>query len=232
MRVESGAHDDQVGLECGHLGDHDLVEELEPSGAVGPRRHRDVDRRSRRAGIAAVRRVSRARVPRVLVQRRVQHRRVGIEDVLAAVAVMHVDVDDRHARGTCLLSDANRDRRVVEEAESHWQVGVGVMSGRPDHGERRAGLALHHRIGRACGARCSVAAPRRTTRAVQYVSGSNQPPPLYREALHPPDLVLGMDEQGQVTRRLRCFEPRQSGEGRVRGNAVEDRAALDPAAPG
>ena len=32
-----------------------------------------------------------------------------------------------------------------------------------------------------------------------------------------------MDEQGQVTRRFRCFEPRQSGEGRVRGNLVEDR---------
>ena len=50
------------------------------------------------------------------MDRTIKHRRIGPEDVLGAVAVMHVPVEDRHPRGTVLpLCMASRDRGVVKK---------------------------------------------------------------------------------------------------------------------
>ena len=73
----------------------------------------------------------------VLVQRDRQHGRVVEEDLLGAVAVVDVPVDDRHpAEAALALRPARRDRRVVEEAEAHRRVALGVVAGRAQDRER------------------------------------------------------------------------------------------------
>ena len=67
------------------------------------------------------------------------------EDALRAVAVMHVDIEDRDA--LVLAAQALRgDRGVVQEAEAAGHVGIGVMAGRP---AERVGVAraLQHEVG-------------------------------------------------------------------------------------
>ena len=68
-----------------------------------------------------------------------RHARVVVEDVLGAVAVVDVPVDDRHPL-TVGGQLRGADRGVVEQAEPHRPVGEGVMPGRP--GRRERDLAL------------------------------------------------------------------------------------------
>ena len=81
---------------------------------------------------------------RVGMERHRQHVGARVEDALRAIAVMQVDVEDRHARA--LLAQALRgDRRIVEEAEAAGDVGEGVMPGRAAKrvSRRLAGRAPH-----------------------------------------------------------------------------------------
>ena len=71
------------------------------------------------------------------MQRDVQHPRVFVEDVLNAVAVVHVPIQDEHPpRGASLERDARGDRGVVEETETGGTAAIGVVSWRSDDGER------------------------------------------------------------------------------------------------
>jgi hypothetical protein len=86
------------------------------------------------------------------VQRREEDRLIVGDDVLRAVAVVHVPVDDRDAAKAELgLRPARGDCDVVEEAEAHRAVALGVVTGRPR--DREAAVA--HRIDRrARGKQC------------------------------------------------------------------------------
>ena len=80
------------------------------------------------------------------MERHGQHVGARVKDALGAVAVMQVDIEDRHARR--ILAQALRgDRRIVEEAEAAGDVGKGVMPGRAAQRVSR-GLACQHRVGR------------------------------------------------------------------------------------
>ena len=80
-----------------------------------------------------------ARIQRRLVDRREQHGRVGVEDVVRPVAVVDVPVEDRaRARAPCASTRVpRRDRDVVEEAEAHRPRGLGVVAGRASAATRR-----------------------------------------------------------------------------------------------
>ena len=68
---------------------------------------------------------------RVAVQADVEHRRIALEGVLRAVAMMHVEIEDQEALDFVLiLQRARRHRDVIEQAEARGPVGLGVMSGR------------------------------------------------------------------------------------------------------
>ena len=70
------------------------------------------------------------------MQRDEQHAVVLPEDLLRAVAVMHVVVDDRHAADAMLgLHVTGSDGDVVDETEAHRRPGPGVMPRRPHQGE-------------------------------------------------------------------------------------------------
>ena len=61
--------------------------------------------------------------------RHVEHPGVVVEDVLRAIAVMDVPVDDRHA--LALLGQMRRsDGDIVEQTEAHRPVGHGMVPGR------------------------------------------------------------------------------------------------------
>ena len=72
---------------------------------------------------------------------------IGPEDVLGAVAVVHVEIDHRHAFGTmggaCVVGG---DRGLVEEAEAHGAAAFGMMARRAQGAEDIVGLAREHGI--------------------------------------------------------------------------------------
>jgi len=68
--------------------------------------------------LAALAHRSGARIERHFVGRAIHHARIGPEDLLRAVAVMHVEVDDRDPlQAVPLLRVARRDRRIVENRQ-------------------------------------------------------------------------------------------------------------------
>ncbi|CAN5182619.1 hypothetical protein BH10PSE6_BH10PSE6_10790 [soil metagenome] len=86
--------------------------------------------------------VAKRAVRRIGMDRNGQHVGPLEEDALRAVAVMHVDVEDRDA--LVLAAQALRgDRRVVQEAEAAGHVGIGVMPGRPAEGISLARAVQH-----------------------------------------------------------------------------------------
>jgi hypothetical protein len=66
-----------------------------------------------------------------LVARGVEHRRVVLEDVLRAVPVMHVEIDNCDALGAVFpLRLAGDDGNGIDEAEAHRPLEIGVMARR------------------------------------------------------------------------------------------------------
>ena len=76
-----------------------------------------------------------------------KHGRIGVEDVLRAVAVVDVPIGDGDAlHSVFALRIAGRDRDVVEQAEAHAAMGRGVMAGRTHDAECVLRFALHDEI--------------------------------------------------------------------------------------
>nr|WP_228282647.1 hypothetical protein [Rubrobacter tropicus] len=67
----------------------------------------------------------------------VEHGFVGEKDVLGAVAVVDVPVEDGDPLDTAGSCVSGGDRRVVEEAEAHRVTRARVVTRRPDDGEGR-----------------------------------------------------------------------------------------------
>ena len=105
------------------------------------RRERHVDRRAV-AGLGAHLGGSTcARIVGKLVRAEEEHTWVVIEDVLGAVAVVHVEIHDEHPLHTMLLLRPTRgDRHIGKDAEAHPVVDQRMMAGRAD--ERQAVFRL------------------------------------------------------------------------------------------
>jgi hypothetical protein len=81
------------------------------------------------------------------MQRHVPDPRIGVDQILGPVAVVDVPIHDEHARESVLFQrPARGDHDVVDQAESHRDVGACVVSRRPHGCEGR--LALERQ---ACG---------------------------------------------------------------------------------
>ena len=83
---------------------------------------------------------------------RVKHARIVPENLLGAVAVVDVEIHDRHPFGAMDgTGAAGGDGDIVEEAEAHRRRRLGMMAGRA-HGDEGIGdLAGHHLIHRLAG---------------------------------------------------------------------------------
>ena len=85
--------------------------------------------------------------------RAVKDRWVGPEDVLRAVAVVDVEVDDRHPFGAMPpLRVPGRDRRVIEETKAHRGFPLGMVPRRTGRDESVDGPPVHHLVDRQHGA--------------------------------------------------------------------------------
>ena len=104
---------------------------------------------------------------RHLVRRAIHHRFVGPENLLRAVAVMHVEIDDRGAGdAVLLLRIARGDGGIVEQAKAHRPRGLGVMAGRARGDEGVCRLLRQHLVDREDGA--ADRAQRRLERAGRH----------------------------------------------------------------
>jgi hypothetical protein len=100
------------------------------------------------------------------VGREVLHARLALEAVLGAVAVMHVEIEDRHALQAVHVERLpGADGDAVKQTKTHGPLRLGVMAGRTQRTERVGSLAADHRIhggdGRAGGAQRRLARTRR-----------------------------------------------------------------------
>ena len=144
MRVEPGRDDDEVGPEALEPRQDRGLERLaeDVAAVAGPQRRIDDG-----VAVAALGDGAGAGIERHLVGRAVHHRAVAPEDVLRAVAVMDVPVDDRDALGAMrLLRVPGGDRGIVEEAEPHGAGALGVMAGRAHRREGVPGPPRHHLV--------------------------------------------------------------------------------------
>ena len=142
VRIEPGGEGNQLGPELLQRRqpflDHGFPELLGARSC----RERHVVHVARRAVGAAV------RIERVLEDRGHQHLLIALEDVLRAVAVVHVEVDDRDALEAVRVERVARGNRyVIEDAESHRPRAAGVMSRRPHRAEGGIVLSCQHEVG-------------------------------------------------------------------------------------
>jgi hypothetical protein len=143
-RIESGADEQHVRLEPSERGQEHVVEDCHVVGVARTRGKPDVDRRATRPVAAELGRCAAAGVVRELMHRQVEHARVVPEDVLRAVAVVDVPVEDRDARGPRGPRRRRGDRDVVDQAEPHRLRDRRVVPGRPHDRQTVRELALHH----------------------------------------------------------------------------------------
>ncbi len=72
---------------------------------------------------------------------------VGFERGLRAVAVMDVEIDDRHPlEAVHVAGPQGADRGVVEQAETHRPIGFGMVPGRAHRAKGIVGLAGDDRV--------------------------------------------------------------------------------------
>src|SRR5262249_24559140 len=96
---------------------------------------------------ARFRRRASARVEGILVRAKVEDTGVRFEDVLCAVAVVHVPVDDQNVVEPMLLLEiARQNGDIIEQTKTHGAVGLRMVPWRPYSTEHLRHLAAHHRI--------------------------------------------------------------------------------------
>src|SRR5207244_6531378 len=137
VRVESRRDHDEPGGDHAEQREHDLLEEVEVPAVSDPRGQRDVDRRPLAGPFAGVLKGPGARIPRFLMERAEYHRRLRVEDLLGAVSVVDVPIQDEDPpRAVRAERPPGRERGVVEDAEPPAGGGAGVMPRGPEERKR------------------------------------------------------------------------------------------------
>jgi hypothetical protein len=94
-----------------------------------------------------------------------EHFRVAREDVLGAVAVVHVEVEDRDSLDAMRMDRVpGCDGDVVENAETHRARARRVMPRRPHAAERVLDFALHHQVDGEYACACGMQRGRQAVR--------------------------------------------------------------------
>ncbi len=145
-RVEAGRDHHQLRLVTVH-GIRQGMERGQEFPPAGAGRHRPIHRGSEPRAAAGFLPASRPRIPRPLVRAEIEDGTVLVEDLLGAVAVVHVPVDDQHLADAVLpLRISGGDAGVVENAKAHAAFGRGMMSRRTHQAEGIVRLAAEHGV--------------------------------------------------------------------------------------
>ena len=106
--------------------------ELLISGTVG---HRDVIGASFSFALSSLGIFACTGIMGILVRAEVEYGVIFFEDMLGAVSVMDIEINDKHPLVTDLLGIPRADSDIVEYAESHGLVGFGMMTRRTHRAE-------------------------------------------------------------------------------------------------
>jgi hypothetical protein len=136
VAVEAGGDEDEVRRELARDREDDLVERACELGIAEAGGERQVERPAGAGAGADLGDRAGPGIDAVLVRRHVEDARVVLEEMLRAVAVMQVPVDDADAADTRRAQRRRGDGNVVEEAETHRARVLGVMARRTH--ERKA----------------------------------------------------------------------------------------------
>ena len=122
-----------------------------------------------------------------------QHARIVAENVLGAVAMVHVEIDDGDACEPMVLQRVSRrDGNVVEQAEAHRAIARRMVPRRPDAAKSAIRLPVQHQVGgkhRSAGrVQCSVPGMRIHRGVRIQMDGA----PGRRAAAHMTDIFHGM----------------------------------------
>ena len=178
--VEAGRDHHELGRKLAADRQHERVEGGEVLGVAHPLvRPRHVERVPGAGAAAHLARRAGAREEALAepMQRHKQHRRVVVEDLLRAVAVVDVPVDDEHAPHAVLPHRcARRHRHRVEEAEAAHPVGARVVARWPHDGKAGAHPTGAHGLGER--EHAAGGAPRGARRRLVevHVVAAHQPP--------------------------------------------------------
>jgi hypothetical protein len=154
---------------------------------------------------------------------------VGPEDILGAVAVVDVEVDDGDALGAIVGPGiVGRDGGGVEQAEAHGAVALGMVTGRAHGAKHIIELTAHHRIDPA-GAGAHAAIGRLEALGVHPGIGIERFTALLGGGrLDHLDIALLMRPDDVVAAPQRCLLARQSGEHLVVEDGID---RLQPVGP-
>jgi len=76
------------------------------------------------------------------------HAHVLLDDVFRAIAMVHIEVDDRDAlQAPGIERMAGGNGNIVEEAETHRACMLGMVAGRTHRTEGGRHFLLHHQVG-------------------------------------------------------------------------------------
>jgi len=142
MGVEAGRNEQHLRRKGIQARQPVLIDQCAHVGATSACGHGQVQQVARAGHVAAV------RVMRMLEKADHQHPIVASNDVLGAIAMVHIEVDDRDTlqsmRCQCM---ACRDGDVVEEAKAHCRAVRRMVTRWAHRTEGIAHLACHHRVG-------------------------------------------------------------------------------------
>src|SRR5206468_4015756 len=143
VSVESRRDVDDLGPVLFQSGEPMVAHRIAEPVAAGPGGKRDVDHVRGRIVEPAV------WVQWMLESSYHEHARVAGENVFGAVAVVDIEIDDGDPLDTVGGHRVRRaDRDVVEQAETHRPVALGVVARRPNRAERGLAFAPHDKVGR------------------------------------------------------------------------------------
>src|SRR5262249_47197293 len=158
-RIESCRDDDEIGWQF-------LLDDVEPldkdfavQSSLGSGAQRNVQVESFALAFASLVQASRAGVIRILMRREIKDRWIAIKDVLGAIAVMDIPIDDYDPfRSVSRLSISGAYRGVVEQAKPHRCSWSRMMSRGPHQSKGINRLPGHDGVD--CRYGCSGGEPR------------------------------------------------------------------------
>jgi len=149
MGVKAGGEHHEVGLEIISGGNQNLFKELAIHVISFTRSHRHIYGRTFTRPFTFFGRTSCSRIVRILVSTKKKDGRVVIKGMLRPIPMMHVPIDNQHARDSMLsLEVSGSNGHVVEKTKSHGSIVLGMVS-RRTYGAKS--VVYRSRDDRVCG---------------------------------------------------------------------------------
>jgi hypothetical protein len=147
VRIKAGGEHQQIGRKFLQCGDNFLVICAEVSIFTCAGGKGNIQREPFPRSGSLLIPSSRTWIERILMQANVEDRRIPLKDVLCAIAMVDIPVQNGNLPQTVSsLRIARSDRDVVEKTEPHWTISFRVMAGGAYDAEGVYHTALRHRI--------------------------------------------------------------------------------------